>query len=170
MTIYTCIFLAWTWPAQWGLLCDCSRQVKLLPVTFCADQNVMIPTPQWHLPTVWHLPNLARKITLPPHGYMSVVTWETGRWVKIHQMESGTQEISGWETKQFWHLPELGGLLHTISLYKIPLAQACFPLARPNFHSHWRVIVSQPGYKKFNIILMKFSSFLMPQKPKEQEQ
>ena len=25
-----------------------------------------------------------------------------------------------------------------IALYKIPLAQACFPLTRPNFHLHWR--------------------------------
>ena len=32
--------------------------------------------------------------------------------------------------------PKLGSLLY--SLYKIPLAQACFPLAWPNFHSHWR--------------------------------
>ena len=44
--------------------------------------------------------------------------------------------ISGWETKIFWYSPKLGSLLY--SLYKIPLAQACFPLARPNFHSHWR--------------------------------
>ena len=39
--------------------------------------------------------------------------------------------LTGWETKIFWHLPELGILLY--SLYKIPLAQACFPLARLNF-------------------------------------
>ena len=43
---------------------------------------------------------------------------------------------AGWETKICWYSPELGSLLN--SLYKIPLAQACFPLARPNFHSHWR--------------------------------
>ena len=43
---------------------------------------------------------------------------------------------TGWETIIFWHLPKLGSLLY--SLYKIPFAQACFPLARPNFHSHWR--------------------------------
>ena len=42
----------------------------------------------------------------------------------------------GWETKICWYLPELGSLLY--SLYKIPLAQACFPLALSNFHSHWR--------------------------------
>ena len=42
---------------------------------------------------------------------------------------------AGWETKIFWHSPELGSLLY--SLYKIPLAQACFALTRPNFHSHW---------------------------------
>ena len=32
-------------------------------------------------------------------------------------------------------------------VYKILLAQTCFPLAQPNFHSHWqggRVLVSQP--------------------------
>ena len=50
--------------------------------------------------------------------------------------------ITGWETKIFWHSPELGSLLN--SLYKIPLAQACFPLARVNFHLHWRALVSQP--------------------------
>ena len=44
--------------------------------------------------------------------------------------------FSGWETKIFWHSPEPGSLLYC--LYKIPLAQACFPLAQPNFHSHWR--------------------------------
>ena len=43
---------------------------------------------------------------------------------------------AGWDTKIFWHSPELGSLLY--SLYKIPLAQACVPLAPPNFHSHWR--------------------------------
>ena len=50
--------------------------------------------------------------------------------------------MTGWETKVFWHSPELGSLLY--SQYKIPLAQACFPLGRPNFHSHWRALVSQP--------------------------
>ena len=50
---------------------------------------------------------------------------------------------SGWETKFFWHSPELGSLLY--SLYKIPLGQICFPLAQPNFHSHWRALVSQPA-------------------------
>ena len=39
--------------------------------------------------------------------------------------------LTGWETKLFWHSPELGSLLY--SLYKIPLAQACIPLARPIF-------------------------------------
>ena len=43
--------------------------------------------------------------------------------------------VTGWETKILWHSPDLGSLLY--SLYKIPLAQACFPLARPDFHSHW---------------------------------
>ena len=52
---------------------------------------------------------------------------------------------TGWKTKKFWHSPELGSLLY--SLYKIPLAQACFPLTRPNFHSHWRALVSQPACK-----------------------
>ena len=51
---------------------------------------------------------------------------------------------AGWETKIFWHSPKLGSLLY--SLYKIPLAQACFPLARPNFHSHCeRVSASFPA-------------------------
>ena len=44
--------------------------------------------------------------------------------------------LTGWETKFFWHSPELGSVLY--SLYKIPLSQACFTLARPYFHSHWR--------------------------------
>ena len=43
---------------------------------------------------------------------------------------------AGWETKNFGYSPELGSLLY--SLYKIPLTQACFPLARPNFHWHLR--------------------------------
>ena len=53
---------------------------------------------------------------------------------------------SGWETYIFWHSPELGSVLY--SLYNIPLAQACFPLAQPNFHSHWwagGALVSQPA-------------------------
>ena len=45
-------------------------------------------------------------------------------------------QLTGWETKIYWHSPELSSLLY--SLYKIPLAQACFPLTQPNFHSHWR--------------------------------
>ena len=75
------------------------------------------------------------------------------RWIRIRfvdQLTTVPQQlttvllIAGWETKNFWHSPELGSLLY--SLYKIPLAQACFPLARPNFHSHWRAgeLVSQP--------------------------
>ena len=50
---------------------------------------------------------------------------------------------TGWETKFFWHSPKLGSVLY--SLYKISLAQACFPLARPNFHTHWsgQALVSQ---------------------------
>ena len=43
---------------------------------------------------------------------------------------------TGWETKIFRDLHELGSLLY--SLYKIPLAQACFQVARPNFRLHWR--------------------------------
>ena len=42
----------------------------------------------------------------------------------------------GWETKYFRYSPELGSLLYI--LYKIPLAQACFPLAQANFYSHWQ--------------------------------
>ena len=55
---------------------------------------------------------------------------------KIDNFYRHRKNFSGWETKNFWHSPELGSLLY--SQYKIPLAQACFPLARPNFHSHWR--------------------------------
>ena len=43
---------------------------------------------------------------------------------------------AGWETKKFWHSPKLGCVLY--NLYKIPLAQACYTLARPYFPSHWR--------------------------------
>ena len=54
--------------------------------------------------------------------------------------------MAGRETKNFWHSPELGSLLY--SLYKIPLAQACFALARPNFHlqplASGQALVSQP--------------------------
>ena len=45
--------------------------------------------------------------------------------------------FAGWETKIFLDSSEPGSFLY--SLYKIPLAQACFPLAWPNFHSHWWV-------------------------------
>ena len=47
-----------------------------------------------------------------------------------------TMSLQAGQQKFFWHLPELGSLLY--SLYKIPLTQACFPLAWPNFHSYWR--------------------------------
>ena len=59
---------------------------------------------------------------------------------------------SDWETKIFWHSPKLGSILN--SLYKIPLAQACFTLAQPYFHSHWRALVSQP------VIILK-SNFIL---------
>ena len=52
-----------------------------------------------------------------------------------------------WETEIFWYSPELSSLLY--SLYKIPLAQACFPLARPNFHLH--SLVSQPVMWSFDV-------------------
>ena len=58
-------------------------------------------------------------------------------YFKVEKQQHGLILLAGWETKKFWHSPELGSFLY--SLYKIPLAQACFPLARPNFHSHWRV-------------------------------
>ena len=48
--------------------------------------------------------------------------------------------LTWFNLKNFWHSHELGSLLY--SLYKIPLAQACFPLARPNFHSHWWALLS----------------------------
>ena len=64
------------------------------------------------------------------------------RWVISMRSSQSTQEarqnghhFPGWETKNFWYSPELGSLLY--SLYKIPLAQACFPPTQPNFHSHW---------------------------------
>ena len=60
----------------------------------------------------------------------------------LYSPSSKCIRIAGWETKIIWYSPELGSPLY--SLYKIPLAQACFPLARPNFHSHWRALVSQP--------------------------
>ena len=53
--------------------------------------------------------------------------------------------LTGWESKMFWHSPELGSLLY--SLYKIPLAQACFPLSRAKFSlalASGRALVSQP--------------------------
>ena len=53
---------------------------------------------------------------------------------------------AAWETKMFWHSPEMGSVLY--SLYKIPLAQACFPLSHPtkfslSLASGW-ALVSQP--------------------------
>ena len=63
----------------------------------------------------------------------SQISWQPlSQWVKIDLNP-------GWETKFFLHSPELCSLLY--SLYKIPLAQACFPLARPSFHLHWRALV-----------------------------
>ena len=53
----------------------------------------------------------------------------------IHKIPEGDHTVADWETRICWHSLELGSLLY--SLYKIPLTQACFPLARPNFHSHW---------------------------------
>ena len=64
--------------------------------------------------------------------------WMMFGYYFLSETSFGLQELSlpasaGWETKKFWHSPELGSLLY--SLYKIPLAQACFPLTQPNFHS-----------------------------------
>ena len=50
---------------------------------------------------------------------------------------------AGWETKNFWNSPNWA--VSDKAQNKIPLAQACFLLARPNFHSHWRALVSQPA-------------------------
>ena len=67
--------------------------------------------------------------------------WHSPKGVII----KGSEDTSLWtrlitqagKLKFFWYSPILGSLLY--SLYKIRLAQACFPLARPNFYSHWRV-------------------------------
>ena len=85
---------------------------------------------KYHLitPMTWY--NLAHQ----PYKYINIDTT-----VLMHLY--GVM-ITGWESRIFWHSPKLDSILY--SLYKIPLAQACFPLARPNFHSHWQALVSQP--------------------------
>ena len=42
--------------------------------------------------------------------------------------------LLGWETKNFWHSPELGSVLYT----KFHLPRPVLQLARPYFHWHWR--------------------------------
>ena len=94
--------------------------------------------------SAWLIPNSAKLESYNDwHGNQSLVIWPWLNWVwpqpcdvkSTMQMPSHLFK-TGWETKIFRHSPELGSLLY--SLYKIPLAQACFPLTRPNFHSHWR--------------------------------
>ena len=58
---------------------------------------------------------------------------------------------AGWETKFFWHSPELGSLLY--SLYKISLAQACFPLAV--FKTNGRPWRPKIGLDQLNLTLGK---------------
>ena len=68
--------------------------------------------------------------------------------IRIPRAPSRPQKFewsAGWEAQIFWHSPTLGSLLYGV--YKIPLAQASFPLARPNCHSHWRALVSQPDLR-----------------------
>ena len=58
---------------------------------------------------------------------LGIETSEINQVVLNISISGETYKTSGWKTKNFWHLPGLGSLLY--SLYKIPLAQACFPLA-----------------------------------------
>ena len=81
-------------------------------------------------------------------GVDSLTHWPLGDEAVIWYVQF-SNSVSGWETKNFWHSPELDSLLY--SLYKIPLAQACFPLTRPNFFSHWRALVSQPEFMDWSL-------------------
>ena len=71
------------------------------------------------------------EITDSHYAYKDVIMSATHE-----QLETWYCADAGWKTKILWHSTELGSLSY--SLYKIPLVQACFPLAQPNFHSHWR--------------------------------
>ena len=79
------------------------------------------------------------KLPLKTHLQLQWKFWFMA-WVCVQPCKNFTPQLSshltGLETKIFWYSPKLGSLLY--SLDKIPLAQACFPLAQPNFHSHWR--------------------------------
>ena len=68
--------------------------------------------------------------------------------------------VTGWETKTLWLSPKLGSLLYNLPVYKIPLAQACFPHVRPNFHSLWRALVSQPVVIWFCYQLISCSDYI----------
>ena len=67
-------------------------------------------------------------------GPMSFASWDAMHYMYCYVLQAG---------KIFWHSPKLGSLLY--SRYKIPLAQACFPLTQPNFHSNWWAGASFPA-------------------------
>ena len=110
----------------------CSLPLKPL---LCVG-TMLVPMLVWY----WHCQYTDTSITIESDGqsltlkhremYGCIVsTVATDALVLKHQA-NGIHN-AGWQTKNFWHLPELGSLLY--SLYKIPLVQSCFPLARPNF-------------------------------------
>ena len=84
--------------------------------------------------TVEQLRTYVSQVCILQFSHISLTFFFKSLWSQI--LEKSLGSWAGWETKIFWYSPELGSLLY--SLYKIPLAQACFPLIRPNFHWYWR--------------------------------
>ena len=94
----------------------------------------------WQRPDISHCHLYRGTIawTPPTAVYWECTVLGMGHGTKFHS------PATGWETKICGHSPELGSIFY--SLYKIPLVQACFTLARPYFHSQMasgRALVSQ---------------------------
>ena len=111
-----------------------------------------------HLITGYKVQNMLNHITLYISYSVMIAKVEYKSYFELTRTHHCMLVRAGCETKIFWHSPELGSFLYT--LYKIPLAQACFPLARPNFRSHWRAgkryFSSQPRGHAMGCLLWVF--------------
>ena len=121
-----------------------SEFVLLFPVAVIPTLSNRIWWPYWSTLVEWYKQlvllidptNVLETTWTHIFGSKKLLRHAIQKWSSkyVRQYHAPQSLLTGWKTKIFWHSPDPSSLLY--SLYKIPLDQACFPITRPNFHSH----------------------------------
>ena len=135
--VYIIIYCFVRYPLRNGHSVVFVNEIEIKQLKFLHDTDILKTfgaLPEWR--TSKHVENSG--FTSPPKVLQDLI------FVKhyIHHWRRGVQagKLKFFGTSPNWVVSYIA----YIYWYKIPLAQACFPLARPNFHVHWRALVSQP--------------------------